>query len=555
MAFVPDGREGPSRDGAATGTAVEPEVESRSAPLPPDPHRALPAPGQESGATGSADPAAPGKSRGSWVRITLIALVILLAVGAVIWKIRANRQAQAAEAQKMVAAADRPVPVSVTPVQQRTMPIYLSALGTVTAYNSVTVRSRVDGQLLRVNFREGQSVRKGELLAEIDPRPYQAALGQAQGQLVKDQANAKNADAEAARYTALYQAGVVSRESQQSQVSTSGQAKGSIVADQAAIDAARVNLVYTRITSPIDGVVGLRQVDPGNIVHAADTTGLVLVTQLQPISVIFTLPEDYLPRVLPILRAGKQLVVEAYDRAETVHLGTGRLLTVDNQIDTTTGTAKVKAVFDNRDNALFPNQFVNVRLVLENRANSLVIPSAAVQTGTQGSYVYVVRDGNPPAALEQQHAASRAAGKGHAAAGANPNAGSGSPHYVVVQQIRIDLTEGTQTVVADGLKAGDQVVLDGTEKLRNGSRVLPHVQALPPGANPIATGNPPPAPTTAHDAKGPKSHTHASEPGLDEPARHPRRATATTDSSSIGGNTGSSSTQGSGQGAGQGTRP
>ena len=477
MAFVPDGREGPSRDWAATGTAVEPQIEPRAMPLPPDPHRALPAPGQESGATGGAGSATPGKSRGSWVRTVLILLVILLAVAAIIWKIRANRQAQTAEAQKMVAAADRPVPISVTPVQQKTMPIYLSALGTVTAYNSVTVRSRVDGQLIRVNFREGQSVKKGELLAEIDPRPYQAALGQAQGQLVKDQANAKNADAEAARYTALYQAGVVSRESQQSQVSTSGQAKGSIVADQAAIDAARVNLVYTRITSPIDGVVGLRQVDPGNIVHAADTTGLVLVTQLQPISVIFTLPEDYLPRVLPILRAGRQLVVEAYDRAEVVHLGTGRLLTVDNQIDTTTGTAKVKAVFDNRDNALFPNQFVNVRLVLENRANSIVIPSAAVQTGTQGNYVYVVRDGNPPAALEQQHAASRAAGKGHSATGAN--AGGGSPHYVVVQQIRIDLTEGTQTVVADGLKPGDQVVLDGTEKLRNGSRVLPHVQALP----------------------------------------------------------------------------
>ncbi len=497
-----------------------------------EPRKELTGPGQE---TGAAQPRGGGGRAGSRMRKTLVLLLILAAVGAAIWKIRANRQAQQAEAQKMVAAADRPVPISSTPVLQKTMPIYLSALGTVTAYNTVTVRSRVDGQLLRVNFREGQTVRKGELLAEIDPRPYQAALGQAQGQLVKDQANAKNADAEAARYTALYQAGVVSRESQQAQVSTSGQAQGSIAGDQAAIDAARVNLIYTRITSPIDGVVGLRQVDAGNIVHAADTTGLVIVTQLQPISVIFTLPEDYLPRVLPILRAGHPLVVEAYDRSETTHLGTGRVLTLDNQIDTTTGTDKVKAVFENRDNALFPNQFVNVRLVLENRANSLVIPSAAVQTGSLGSYVYVVRDGNPPAELTQAHAATRNANASAGQRAGAPETSGGAPHYVVVQPIRIDLTEGTQTVVAEGLKAGDQVVLDGTEKLRNGSRVLPRVVQNPnTGANPIATGNPPPTSGPMSNRSTPHNETRRREPGLDEPSRQPRRADAPTDSSSLG---------------------
>ena len=362
--------------------------------------------------------AKPAPAKGSVLRKLIVVAIILLAVAGVIWKVHANQAQQEAETQKLAAAADRPVPVSIVPVQTKNMPIYLTALGTVTAYNTVTIRSRVDGQLMRVNFREGQSVRKGQLLLEIDPKPYQAALEQAQGQLARDQANGKNADAEAKRYTALYQAGVVSRESQQAQISTAGQATGTIIADQAAIDAARVNVGYTRIVSPIDGVVGLRQVDPGNIVHAADTTGLVVVTQLQPISVIFTLPEDYLPQVLQMTRAGKRLAVEAYDRSETTHLASGSLLTVDNQIDTTTGTDKVKAVFDNRGNTLFPNQFVNVRLILQQRPNALVIPAAAVQTGNQGSFVYVLRDGDPPKELQDANAATRSGGKGKGKAGA-----------------------------------------------------------------------------------------------------------------------------------------
>jgi len=232
----------------------------------------------------------PEAPKGSAARKWIVLLVILAVVGAAVWKIRKNTQQQDSIQQIMAAQADRPTPVQVTAVQQKSMPIFLTALGTVTAYNTVTIKSRVDGQLMQVPVTEGQAVRQGQLLAEIDPKPYQAALEQAQGQLVKDQANAVNARAEAARYNALLQAGVVSKESQQLQASNAGQAEGAIAADEAAIQAAKVNLGYTKILSPIGGVVGLRQVDPGNIVHANDLNGLLVVTQLQPISVIFTLP-------------------------------------------------------------------------------------------------------------------------------------------------------------------------------------------------------------------------------------------------------------------------
>lgn len=423
---------------------------------------------------------APEEPKGSSARKWIVVLVILLAVGAAVWKIHSNTVAQNAAAQKMAAAGERPVPVQVVAVQQKTMPIYLTALGTVTAYNTVTIKSRVDGQLIRVNVREGQAVKQGQLLAEIDPAPYQAALAQAQGQLVKDQANAANAHAEAARYTALYQAGVVSKESQQAQLSTSGQAQGSIDADQAAIQAAKVNLAYTKITSPINGVVGLRQVDAGNIVHASDSTGLLVVTQLQPISVIFTLPEDQLPDVLKRTQGGNRLAVEAYDRAGVTHLATGSLLTVDNQIDTTTGTVKVKAVFDNKDGALFPNQFVNVRLVLQQRPNTIVIPATALQTGTQGSYVFVVKPGQPPA--DQSSGSGQAPTAARPKAAARPDAGGsgggadGQPktdYYVETQTVKVNLTEGAQVILSGGVNPGDQVVVDGQEKLKNGSKVIP----------------------------------------------------------------------------------
>jgi multidrug efflux system membrane fusion protein len=410
----------------------------------------------------------PEEPTGSSARKWIVILVVLLAVGGAIWKIRDNRTQQDAQSAKMAAMGDRAIPVMVQTVQQKTMPIYLTALGTVTAYNTVTIKSRVDGELLQVNVREGQAVRKGQLLALIDPKPYEAVVAQAQGALVRDQANAANASAEAARYTALYQAGVVSKESQQTQVSGAGQAQGSIAADEAAIQAAKVNLAYTRITSPIDGVVGLRQVDPGNIVHAADTTGLLVVTQLQPITVIFTLPEDQLPQVLELTRNGKRLAVEAYDRSQTTHLASGSLLTVDNQIDTTTGTVKVKAVFDNKDGALFPNQFVNVRLILQDRLNAIVIPATALQTGTRGNFVYVVKEGEPPA---RENAASTDAAPGSARTGKQ----NGPAHYVEAQQVKVDLTEGSQVILLEGVNAGDQIVVDGQEKLRDGSKVVPRM--------------------------------------------------------------------------------
>jgi membrane fusion protein, multidrug efflux system len=410
----------------------------------------------------------PESPKGSAARKWIVLLVIVAVVGAAVWKIRQNGKQQDSLQQIMAAQSDRPTPVQVSAVQQKTMPIFLTALGTVTAYNTVTIKSRVDGQLMLVPVNEGQSVREGQLLAEIDPKPYQAALEQAQGQLVKDQANAVNARAEAARYEALQQAGVVSKESQQLQASNAGQAEGSIAADQAAIQAAKVNLGYTKILSPISGVVGLRQVDPGNIVHASDTNGLLVVTQLQPISVIFTLPEDQLPEVLKRTRGGSRLAVEAFDRAAQTHLASGSLLTVDNQIDTATGTVKAKAVFDNRDGALFPNQFVNIRLILQERQNAVVIPAAALQTGSQGNFVYLLKQGQPPAELVE---------KKNSDMPVLQLPENQTNYYVTAQPVNVALTEGTQVILNGGVKPGDQIVVDGQEKLKNGSKVFPRTAA------------------------------------------------------------------------------
>jgi multidrug efflux system membrane fusion protein len=442
-----------------------------------------------------------GPSKGSALRKIIVVVVILAAVGAVVWKIRSNAKEQAAVATTGARdTANRAIPVLVAAVQQKKMPIYLTALGTVTPYYSVTVKTRVDGQLLSVPVREGQSVRKGQVLAEIDPAPYKAALAQAEGQLAKDTATADYAKVEAQRYKDLYDAGVVSKDSAQTQASTAGQSVGTLQADQAAIQAAKVNVAYTQIVSPIDGVVGLRQVDPGNIVHASDSTGLILVTQLQPISVIFTLPEDQLPEVLKLVRQGKKLQVEAYDRSDSTHLASGTLLTLDNSIDPTTGTDKVKAVFPNKDGALFPNQFVNVRLVLQERPDAIVVPAAAIQTGSQGTFVFVVKQGTPPGGAGGRGAGGRRGGAGAAAPaadgsapvaatptaatpGATPAAGGGGGRrgggngaqangYVVQQPVTIDVTEGTQVILSSGVNPGDKVVIDGEEKLLPNSRVI-----------------------------------------------------------------------------------
>jgi multidrug efflux system membrane fusion protein len=465
--------------------------------------------------------------KGSAWRTVLIVLVVLGVVAAAIWKIRKNTEDQNTMNSRLTAAADRPVPVQTLPVQLKTMPIYLTALGSVTAYNTVTIKSRVDGQLLRVPVREGQAVKQGQLLAEIDPSPYAAVLAQAQGQLVKDQANAVNAQAEASRYTALLQAGVVSKESQQAQVSTAGQAEGSLAADRAAIEAAKVNLAYTKILSPINGVVGLRQVDPGNIVHAADSTGLLVVTQLQPIAVIFTLPEDQLPTVLKLIRSGAKLAAEAWDRSNTTRLAVGSLLTIDNQIDQTTGTAKLKAVFGNEDDALFPNQFVNIRLILQQMPNAMVVPAAAIQSGTQGNFVYVVKPGDPPnsggtaapksGGRTRKAAAPVASAGGGDGAGSDAGAGKNQPHYYVVAQTVVEkVTEGSQVILSSGVNPGDLIVVDGQEKLKDGSRVIPHSSATGPRAAQAPSGGTAADATAMSDANTPASNKGHKRQGLDE---------------------------------------
>lgn len=378
----------------------------------------------------------PHTGKSSW-RPWVVLAVVLIVAGFVGWRIYSAQQETMAAAQKSASSASRPVPVLAAEVQQRKMPIYLTALGSVEAYNTVTVRSRVDGQLVKVNFKEGQMVKRGGLLLQIDAEPYAAALELAQGQLARDQASATMGQAEAARYQGLYQAGVVSQESQQTQQSIYGQAEGAVKADEAAIHAAKVNLAYTNITSPIDGQVGLRQVDAGNIVHAADTNGLVVVTQLQPISVIFTVPEDQLPQVRKKLLSGKPMKVDAYDRSMTTKIATGTLLTVDNQIDATTGTDKLKAVFPNKDNALFPNQFVNIQLELEERPDMLVLPAAAQQMGNSGNFVYVIK----------------------------------KDLTVEAHNIPNGISQGSLLLLDSGLKPGQRVVIDGQEKIHAGSKV------------------------------------------------------------------------------------
>lgn len=327
--------------------------------------------------------------KGSWVRIAVY-VVLVSALGLAVWRIYQNqKQTAAASASQAAALMSRPVPVQVAPAEQKPMPIFLTALGTVTPYMSVTVKARVSGELEPVRFTEGQEVRQGETIMVIDPRPYQAALDQAKGTLAHDEALLKDAQAEFKRYQALYAAGVVSKETLDADEATQGQYQGAIAADKASIETAQLQLGWCSIQSPINGRIGLRLVDPGNII-TANSTNLVVINQFQPIAVYFTLPEDQLPQVLHKLAADRRLPVEAYDQGDTQQLAGGYLLTADNQIDTTTGTDKLKAVFDNRDQSLFPNQFVNVHLVMENRPNALVVPSAAIQSGNQGSYVWVV---------------------------------------------------------------------------------------------------------------------------------------------------------------------
>ncbi len=292
--------------------------------------------------------------------------------------------------QKAQAAGPHPVSVAVAKVDRQDVPVYLVGLGSVTAFYTANIKSRVDGQIMRVNFQEGQIVKEGDLLILIDPRPYQVQLEQMQAQLFKDQASLRDARLNLDRYTTLIPSGSIAQQQVDTQKSLVDQLDGQVRTDQAQIDNAKLQLVYCNITAPFTGRVGLRQVDPGNIVHAADTNPMLILTQLQPIAVIFTLPEDQLPTVAQHMK-NSTLLVEAYSRDDQTKLATGKLQTIDNQIDQTTGTAKLKAVFDNKDNQLWPNQFVNANLLLETRKNSTVLPTAAILRGPQGTFVYLVK--------------------------------------------------------------------------------------------------------------------------------------------------------------------
>jgi len=420
---------------------------------------------------------APGENpqeprKRGWLR-WLVLLVILALAGLITWRtITAKREAAATAARKQHAMANLAVPVQVASVRQETVPIYLTGLGTITPYYSVTIIPRVTGELTNVYFREGQDVRKGAELMTIDPRPYQATLDQAKGQLARDQAQLENNQAEFNRYKALYDQGVVSKEQSDSMRSNLGQFVGAIKSDQATIEAAQLNIIYCHIMSPIDGKVGLRKVDPGNLI-TANTTQTLVVNQFRPIAVYFTLPEDQLQRVLTKLRQDHKLDAIAFDRSDTTQLETGQLTAADNQIDTTTGTDKLKAVFANADERLFPNQFVNVHLVLEQRKNAIVVPAAAVQHGTDNDYVWLVKpDTNPTSAngsAEQPSAASSGRSNGDGAAeSSGPRPGSGT---VVMQPVDIDTTQGSMVILKSGLEANQQVVVDGADKLQSGSKV------------------------------------------------------------------------------------
>lgn len=384
----------------------------------------------------------PAKSGNSWLRpifyLALIALACFIA-----WRIYSNQQQKTA-ADKATAAAlqNRPTPVQVAPVEEKPLPIYLTALGTVTPYYSVTVKARVSGQLMPVKFTEGQLVHEGETIMIIDPSPYKAALDQAKGTLAHDQALLKNAQAEYQRYKALYDAGVVSKETLDADESNQGQYLGAIESDKAAIETAQLSLDWCSIKAPITGRIGLRLVDPGNII-TANTTNLVVINQLQPIAVYFTLPENELPPVLQKLASDHKLAAEAFDRGDVQKLATGQLLTADNQIDTTTGTDKLKAVFDNKDQQLFPNQFVNIHLIMEQRQNAIVVPSAAIQTGSQGSFVWVT-------VADPKDATKFIANR---------------------KSVKIALAEGQQTIIDSGIDAGEKVVTDGADRLKDNAPV------------------------------------------------------------------------------------
>ena len=440
----------------------------------------LPEPG-----AGSPSVTVSSSSKSRWW-LWALALGVVALVG---WYYRSSKNAsQAADPAAPAAAAARGrgaggfsaanmvVPVVVATAQRGDLPVYFNGLGTVTAFNTVTIRSRVDGQLVSVAFKEGQFVHEGDLLAQIDPRPFQVQLEQATGQLAKDQAQRKDAEVNFERYKLLFKEGVIPQQQLDTQAALVGQFDGAIASDQSQIDNAKLQLTYSRITAPISGRIGLRLVDAGNIVHASDTNGLLVITQLQPISVIFSLPQDQLPEVNAKLYSGVQLVVDAYDRDDTAKIATGKLQTIDNQIDPTTGTYKLKSIFANADNALFPNQFVNVHLLVDVKHNLTIVPASAIQRGPQGTYVYAVA----------KDAASKDA-------------------TAKIYPVTVALTTGNSVGLSAGLNSGDVVVVDGQYKLQDGTKVNPN----PAGGATGPSGGASPSPAQGASQSGKPSKGQA----------------------------------------------
>jgi membrane fusion protein, multidrug efflux system len=372
-----------------------------------------------------------------WVKHWWFWLPAAILLGIVVYSQLSKGRAAAGPARPGVSLNQSGVAVKAAAAQKGDIRIYLTGLGTVTPVHTVTVKTRVDGELMKVYYKEGQIVKKGALLAEIDPRPYQAQLTQAQGQMIRDQALLKNARTDLRRYRTLSGQDSIAEQQYATQKSLVRQLEGTVKFDQGQIDNAQLQTIYARITAPVSGRLGLRIVDPGNIVHATDTTGICVITQLEPITVIFTISEDNLPPVLAKLRAGTRLAVDAFNREQTKKIATGQLLTIDNQIDLNSGTLRFRAEFDNKDHMLFPNQFVNARLLLDTRRGATVVPTAAIQRSPQGTFVYLVK----------------------------------ADQTVTVRPVKLGPNEGDETAIDAGLAPGDRVVVEGAEQLREGSKV------------------------------------------------------------------------------------
>ncbi|MYZ44291.1 MdtA/MuxA family multidrug efflux RND transporter periplasmic adaptor subunit [Schauerella aestuarii] len=401
----------------------------------------------------------PPRSR--WTRTRIAGLIVLLLVAAgVVWFLMKPAATTAPGGRPGMRGGppgamgmNMPIPVKAATARAQDMPIYLQSLGTVTAYNTVTVRSRVGGELVKVAFDEGQRVKAGDLLAQIDPRAFEVALAQAQGTQQQNVAQLENARRDLQRYQTLFKQDSIARQQVDTQLALVRQYEGTLKSDQAAVNSAKLQLDYARITAPISGRLGLRQVDVGNLIASSDTAGLVVITQTQPIAVMFTIPETQLPEVLKQLRSGATLLVDAYDRANTRKVASGTLETLDNQIDVATGTVKLKARFENADESLFPNQFVNMRLLVQTRENATAIPTVAVQQGATGAFVFVVKADNT----------------------------------IEVRTVELGPIYNDMVAVNKGLNVGEVVVTEGTDRLRNESKVQVMTDAA--AAIPAATGN------------------------------------------------------------------